>query len=348
MATRHFVKGLPATAGLFFFLVIVLMTSCSRAPRVNELSGLTMGTAYSIQISGDIDSEFMLSLQQAIDGELFRLDKTVFSTWSTESEVSRFNHLGLHETMQVSVDLQEVLAMAQQIGSASDGAFDITVAPLVALWGFGPGHAGPVVPDEAQVHLLQQQTGLNAVMLGPDGSVRKSKPRQLDFSGIAKGYAVDRIGAILQQAGLDHFIVEIGGEVLVCGEKAPGMPWRVAIEQPDTGPREAAGSISFNGRCLAVAGSGSYRQFFDYGGRRYSHEIDPRSGYPANNALVSVVVVNESAAVADAWATAFMVLGPEKSLALADKHAIPLFYLAEEGGKLVSDYNVHFAPWLEP
>ena len=296
--------------------------------RIFELHGATMGTQWQVQIASLSPPPPHVTAQ--LNSLLARLDREVFSTYSHDSELSRFNRSPPGEPVTLSPELQQVLADAVAIYGQSLGAFDITVAPLVDLWGFGPAPAGEIPTATAIVQALSL-TGIDKLVLdeGRGTATRRSAIR-LDLSGIAKGFAVDATARLLREAGYEDFLIEIGGEILVQGLKADMTPWQIAVETPDTGPRSPYRVLSSGGQALAMAGSGNYRNFRQVDGIRYSHEIDPRTGYPVSHNLAAVTVLADNTTEADAWATALMVLGPEKGLAVANRYGLAVYFITLE------------------
>ncbi len=296
------------------------------------LTGPTMGTSFSVVVSEEqFDRAHLAELQAAIDAEL-RAVNAEMSTYLEDSELSRFNRSEADVGFPASAHLLEVVALAKQVSEQSGGAFDVTVGPLVDAWGFGPG-------DPSQRHELgdAEIAKLRAVVgdakLSVDraaGQLRKQAPAlRVDLSAIAKGHGCDRVAAVLDAAGEGDYMVEIGGEVRVRGSNPKGEPWKVGIERPTadaTGSRAVQAILRV--RDVGVATSGDYRNYWERDGVRYSHTIDPRTGRPITHALASVTVVHPtSAALADGWATALNVLGPDEGLALAEQLGLAAYFL---------------------
>ncbi|MEJ2603460.1 MAG: FAD:protein FMN transferase, partial [Gammaproteobacteria bacterium] len=255
------------------------------------------------------------------------------STWREDSEVSRFNAADGAEWFPVSEDTAALVAMANAVSRMSAGAFDITVGPVVDLWGFGPGEVRVVPPDQSEIEAALARVGYEAVESRDEPpALRKAGATvAVDLSAIAKGHAVDRVAAVLDQAGMPDYLVEVGGEVRVKGRNRFGDPWTVAIEDPLAAGREVHRVLNVTD--TAIATSGDYRNFFRYEGKRYSHTIDPRTGWPVSHELVSVTVLDDSAALADALATALLVLGPEAGGELAGRAEVAAYFIvrSEEG-----------------
>ena len=236
-----------------------------------------------------------------------------------------FNRLGT-EPFVASPEMLEIVAEAQRVARLSDGAFDITVGPLVDLWGFGPSGVTEA-PSEERLAELVAIIGYEQIAVDPvNGTLRKAIPEcRIDLSAIAKGFAVDEVAAALEGEGFSTYMVEIGGEVRTRGRKASGDEWRIGIERPDAGGRAIHTAIALTD--LALATSGDYRNFIVRDGVRISHTIDPRTGRPIAHDLASVSVIHSSCMTADALATALEVLGPEEGFALAQRQQIPALFL---------------------
>ncbi len=319
---------------LSFALLLSLLIGCSRSPQheVLALQGTTMGTGYSIQVVDLPPGLERQHLQTAIDRELERVND-LMSTYRESSELSRFNRSRSKNWFAVSPALALLVEEAQQTSEASGGAFDATVGPLVNLWGFGPGGGHDSLPSDVQIAEAQARVGHEKLRVRTDpAALRKSEPAlHLDLSAIAKGYGVDRIAELLDEAGVHNYLVEIGGELRGRGYNGRGQPWRIAVERPAPGVREVYSVVELRGGAMAT--SGDYRNFFEADGKLYSHTIDPRTGRPVNHRLASVTVLAPTAARADALATAFLVLGPETGLALAESlRTAALFILRTPDG----------------
>ena len=260
--------------------------------------GLIFGTVYRLTYAADS------SLQAQVEQALQQVDRE-FSMFNEQSTVAAINR---GEQPQLSAMYQEVYQLAQQVSADTDGAFDITVAPLVNAWGFG--FKTEQMPTPEQVDSLLQ--------------IRS----QLDYSAIAKGYGCDVAARVLSQHGIGDYMVEIGGEVVTCGHNPKGEPWRVGVSKPTENEDEAAElQAVLTVSNAAMATSGNYRRFYYKGGRKYAHTIDPRTGYPVQHELLSATVIAPTCAVADAYATAFMVLGLQGAQQLLQRHPEMKAYL---------------------
>ncbi len=303
---------------------------------IRQLNGFTMGTGYQVQIVDmpeDIGAE---ELALDIAELLTQLDTETFSTYAANSELSRFNRHPVDVPFIASARMIEVLLMAQEIAALSGGAFDVTVGPLVNLWGFGPDLAVfETVPSEEQIAAARARVGFQYLRISPSSQeIRKVRDIYVDLSAIAKGYAVDRLADYLDEAGVQYYFLEIGGELKIKGTKPDGGGWVPAIEAPLDSASQVYQIFYSRGDNIAVAGSGDYRNYFEEGGQRYSHEIDPRSGRPISHRLAAAYVIDESAAMADALATTYMILGPEaaETLAQRQRQAVYFIYKSEDSG----------------
>ena len=285
------------------------------------ITGPTMGTTYAVKLAvagAGVDAG---TLQAQIDSLLERIDGQM-STWRADSELSRFNSSRNSGWFPVSAETAYVVEAAAAISALSHGAFDVTVGPIVNLWGFGPERreAGP--PSEQQIQATMARVGYRylAVRASPS-ALRKQRPDvYVDLSAIAKGFAVDEVARLLDEQHIQSYLVEIGGELRARGSKADGTPWKVAIEQPRPGERAVQSIVAL--RDHAIATSGDYRNYVEKDGKRYSHTINPRTGRPIVHGLASVSVITASAMRADALATAIMVMGPEEGYRLAVDEAL--------------------------
>lgn len=347
----HLIRNNKRAAQLLFLVMLFLgIVACDKARDDHfVLTGETMGTSYHITVveSGNVSSD-QSELQQAIDQQLLMLNRQM-STYIDDSELSLLNKALVNEWVPVSANLFDVLLLSMELGWISGGAFDITVGPLVDLWGFGPGNkiVNASVPSANAIAQLLANTGFSNIELNlENGSVRKNKAIALDLSGVAKGYAVDKISELLQFAGYNRFMVEIGGEIKLQGNSPRRVPWRIAIEQPDSSsfgsPRQAISIIDG-----ALATSGDYRNYFEADGKRYSHTIDPSTGYPIDHSLASVTVIAETSVYADALATAMSVLGPEKGLQMASEQGFAVYMIIKTDEGFVDEYSEAFRTYLD-
>ena len=312
----------------------VLLAACGEAAdRSIVITGPTMGTTYAVTLHlADVEID-AATLQSQIDNLLERINGQM-STWRADSELSRFNNSRDPGWFPVSAETAYVVEAAAAISALSDGAFDVTVGPIVNLWGFGPegNNAGP--PSEEQIQGTMARVGYrNLAVRASPSALRKQHPEvHVDLSAIAKGFAVDEVARLLDERQIQSYLVEIGGELRARGSKADGSPWRVAIEQPQSGERSAQSIVAL--RDHAIATSGDYRNYVEKDGKRYSHTINPRTGWPIVHGLASVSVITASAMRADALATAIMVMGPEEGYRLAVDEALAVQLIIRSGDEL--------------
>jgi thiamine biosynthesis lipoprotein len=344
---NDFRRRLIETIRRFFVTVIALLcimpVGCT-GRRETVFAGRTMGTTYSVKlVTGYLQP--VSGLQSQIDKRLDDINQSM-STYRDDSEISRFNRLtAAGEKFRVSPDFMRVMQMAQKVFTITDGAWDGTVKPLVDLWGFGTEGKKTVPPPPAVVRQRLQAVGFDAIqILGDRFLVKRSATVNLDLASIAKGYGVDQIAALLRDSGIENFLVEIGGEVYAAGHRKDGLPWRVGINTPR---KEATLDQVYKVVNLtngAMATSGDYRNFFEIDKKRYSHVIDPRSGYPVANGVVSASVLSADCTFADGLATALIVMGPDKGIELVNRleGVDCLIVVMQAGGTLIDHYSKAF------
>lgn len=309
----------------FLFLCLLLFGCQDQTVREHiKLTGHTMGTHYNITLSavaGEPLQADAQALQEAVDAE-FRYLNQVFSIYIEDSELMELNRAEIGQWLSISEPLMDVLQLSQDISARSGGAFDVTIMPLVRFWGFGPDPGPAQTPGASEVDALRSRVGYQHLELG-EGQARRLADISIDLGGVAKGYSADWVLRMLEQRGFENILVEIGGDLAVKGEAPRGGPWRLAIEQPSMLRGEARLVVSLTDQGLVT--SGEYRNFYELDGERFSHTIDPTTGYPVRHRLVSVSVIAPTAAEADAWATAMSVLGEERGMALAEREQLPVY-----------------------
>ncbi len=329
-------------------LSLSLGLGCSREGplrRERVFTGETMGTTFTVKVvdrpgtavDGGSLTESILARLNAIDAAM--------STYREDSEISRFNSAETTDWFVVSSDTANVVGEALKIGKQTGGAFDITVGPVLRLWHFGAGtvEEEKAIPSDEEIAATKKRTDylLISVRESPPALKKRRSDVTLDLSGIAKGYAVDEIAAILDREGVADYMVEIGGEVTARGRNDRNVPWRIAVEKPLAGERSIQRVVSL--RDAAMATSGDYRSFFEIDGERYSHVIDPRTASPVSHELVSVTVVSARCATADALATGLMVLGPVEGYAVAREADIPALFILRTAEGFVQRATPAFA-----
>lgn len=298
---------------------MALMVAACGLKKEVKIEGKTMGTTYHITV---VASQFknLDGLRAKIDKRLDEINQSM-STYSKVSEISRFNAIeDTDERFLASQDFMAVLLVARDIHQMTGGAWDGTVDPLVTLWGFGRKGRFDRVPPQAEIEANLAHVGFDAIRFLSDGAIQKTNGTlTLDLASIAKGFGVDQIATILREEELEHFLVEIGGEVYASGLRKDGKMWRVGINRPS---KEAAFDEVYRVVSLRDQGfatSGDYRNFFEFEGRHYAHIIDPRTGWPVQNGVVSATVMSPTCTQADGLATALMVMGPAAGIPLVEK-----------------------------
>ena len=324
----------------------------SNTVEIHEFGGATMGTTYSVKVVDDRESASGELLALEVGEMLKTLDREVMSTYSEDSELTEINKAAINEKLVLSGEMNDVLSLALDVNALTDGAFDVTVGPLVNRWGFGPEQRHESrIPNQDEIDALRARIGSQYLELDTTAATLiKKTDVYIDLSGIAKGYAVDQLAGYLDGRGFSSYFIEVGGELRIKGYKPGGQTWVPAIEKPvDTAP-QVHNIFYAKGESIAVAGSGDYRNYFDQDGVHYSHEIDPITGRPVTHNLAAVYVIDASAARADALATAFMVLGTERAYALAQRIGLAAYFITKRESQVGFDdlYTSQFAHYLNP
>ncbi|MFH2218558.1 MAG: FAD:protein FMN transferase [Pseudomonadota bacterium] len=326
------------------FLVLTLI-GCGSKKEV-QISGKTMGTTYHVKVVVGYFKN-LKAIEGAIEKRLEDINRSM-STFLKDSEISRFNaENAVGEKFSVSDDFIQVLKVAEKLYELTGGAWDGTVKPLVDLWGFGSRSTEWRVPERDDIVRLLEEIGFRHIEISDDGHLIKHRvPISLDLGSIAKGYGVDQISQTLRENGIDNFLVEIGGEVFASGRREDGENWRVGINMP---LKEAAFTQVYTAVALqdkALATSGDYRNFFEVDGKRFSHILDPRTGYPVTNGVVSVSILSDNCTFADGLATAVMVMGHERGIELINRldRTEGLVVVQEKDGTLADHRSKGFIP----
>lgn len=297
------------------------------APRRFSLNGQTMGTRYTAIFYGP-EALDVAALGAALFGAVDQVDQQM-STWKRTSALSRLNAAPAHAWVSVPAALFEVLDAGLQVGRQSNGAFDIGVGALVEAWGFGPSQQRTATPNGARPEAAPVPAWQRIELDRAGRQVRKHAAIAIDLSGIAKGYGVDRLAHCLDRVGVANYLVGINGEMRARGSKPDGDAWAVALEQPSFGVRAVAGVMAL--RDVAIATSGDYRRCVSIDGTRYAHTIAPALQQPVRNTLAAVSVLAPTCMLADAWATALLVLGETAGLACARAHAVDALFIVRDG-----------------
>ncbi len=335
---KHLLWQLPFLTLLIVGTILIVRQQQNAPYRTNR--GFIFGTTYTITYQSDKDYE------KDIVAELQKVDATL-SMFNPNSVIAKINS---NQSTAVNDMFLDVYDMARRVSKTTGGAFDITVAPLVNAWGFG--FKGGSMPSRAQVDSIRQFVGYGKVSV-EHLQVKKDDPRlMLDFSAIAKGYGVDAVARLLREKGIGNFMVEIGGEISARGVSARRTPWRIGVANPaeDSLAEGNAYQAVLHLTDIAMATSGNYRNFYYKGGRKYAHTIDPKTGYPVQHSLLSATVLAKSCAEADAYATAFMVLGVDGAKAVLEqqKQLKACLIYADASGKTAVWYSPALKNKIEP
>ena len=329
---------------VFLIIVIAAVYRLSIfSPELVSFSGPTMGTTYTVKFYTTKNVKNAWDLKRGVDSVLVSVNK-LMSTYDPDSELSLFNKLPANQSSNISEDMAYVIDKALLISEMSGGEYDVTVGPLVNLWGFGPEKREDKVPSQATIDEAKLRVGYHYLKLN-GRRLTKEKNIYVDLSSIAKGYGVDAVAQVLEDKGIDSYLIEVGGEISSKGVKADGAPWKVAIESPAGGHDIVERVISVTD--IAVATSGDYRNYFEKNGVRYSHTISPKTGRPITHRLVSVTVVDKTTTMADGLATAITVLGPEKGFEFAQKNGIAAYLLIKTDFGFEERPSDAFKPYLQ-
>nr|WP_113866310.1 FAD:protein FMN transferase ApbE [Brenneria salicis]NMN91937.1 thiamine biosynthesis lipoprotein [Brenneria salicis ATCC 15712 = DSM 30166]RBP62842.1 thiamine biosynthesis lipoprotein [Brenneria salicis ATCC 15712 = DSM 30166]RLM30715.1 FAD:protein FMN transferase ApbE [Brenneria salicis ATCC 15712 = DSM 30166] len=337
-----------AVKGLILGCLLSLLTACDNAsPRpLLTIEGKTMGTFYSVKISGEL-TESKAQLQQEIERLLEQANDEI-STYRQHSTLSRFNQYQGTDPQPISNGMADIILAAQRIGRATDEAMDITVGPLVNLWGFGPQKQPITIPSQQQIDLAKQKVGLNHLTLLSDSRgewLQKDLPDlYVDLSTLGEGYGADVLAQLMARKGITNYLVSVGGAISSRGINAEGKPWRVAIQKPTVQENAMQAAVNLQG--YAISTSGSYRNYFELEGKRYSHVIDPATGRPITHQLVSATVIAPTALEADGWDTGLMVLGTEKALKLAEQQGLAVYLITRKGDGFSAVMTPQFKSFL--
>lgn len=315
MKNKKLIWQLPFLVALIIGTIIIIKQQHTMPYQHN--SGLVFGTVYHITYQSDED------LQADIEKELQKVDNSL-SPFNKASIITQINN---NKDVRVDPMFEEVFTLAEGISKETNGAFDITVAPLVNAWGFG--FKNGTEPTKAAIDSLRNLIGYEKVAL-VDGHIKKQNANtMLDCSAIAKGYGSDAVARLLKRKGINNFMVEIGGEVVTCGNSEKRVPWRIGVNKPNDDSTNTNQELQtvLNVTDMAMATSGNYRNFYYKNGKKYAHTIDPKTGYPVQHNILSATVLAKDCATADAYATSFMVLGLDGAKKILQKHPELLAYL---------------------
>ena len=326
MKNKKLLFQIPFLLILIFGSIWIIRSQQNTVFQQNQ--GFVFGTIYHITYQSDED------LQTGIEAELKKVDNE-FSMFNKQSTVSKINR---GDKPELSDMFCELWNLSSRINKDTNGAFDVTVAPLVNAWGFG--FKSGQMPDKAQVDSLKQYIGMDKLKLVNVGGKRyiekANKNIMVDFSAIAKGFGSDVVARYLESKGIQNFMIEIGGEVVTKGMSPKRLPWKIGVTKPSDDKAQANNEIQtiLNVTDKAMATNGNYRNFYYKNGKKYAHTIDPKSGYPVQHSLLSSTVLAKTCAEADAYATSFMVMGIDKAEKIIDRHNDLMGYLIyDDNGK---------------
>lgn len=315
-------------------------TPATPASTATVLDGKTMGTFWRVSVIG-VDEAKAQALRAKVQAQL-DADDRLLSTWKNDSALMRFNHAADTRPWPVSEAMADIVTLSLRIGAKTDGAMDITVGPLVNLWGFGPDKQPVATPDAQEIAAAKARTGLQHLqVINQSGRqfLQKDIPDLfVDLSTVGEGYAADHLARLMEQEGISRYLVSVGGALVSRGMNGEGKPWRVAIQKPTDRENAVQAIVDINGHGIST--SGSYRNYYELDGKRISHVIDPQTGQPITHKLVSVTVIAPTALEADGWDTGLMVLGPEKAQQVVREQGLAVYMIVKEGEG--------FKTWMSP
>lgn len=334
--------------GVLLIATLMLLAGCNdneTRPQI-DIEGKTMGTYYSVKISGAIPQSKQ-QLQQEIDALMEQANDDI-STYRPNSVLSRFNQSHSGEPQPIPRGMADIILTAQRIGRDSAGAMDITVGPLVNLWGFGPDKHAAKIPSQQEIDAARANTGLQHLKLLSDSRgewLQKDLPElYVDLSTLGEGYGVDQLVQLMERKGITNYLVSVGGAVSSRGVNGQNKPWRVAIQKPTDKENAVQALVDLQG--YGVSTAGSYRNYFELDGPRYSHVIDPTTGRPITHKLVSATVIAPTALEADGWDTGLMVLGAEKALKLAEEKHLAVYLITQTDKGFIAVMTPQFKAFL--
>lgn len=339
------ISGGKVTRALLAGLVLAL-AACKGEPVTVKISGETMGTTYHVTAI-DQDGRMTAGLvQKAVDAALADVNGKM-SNWDPNSEISKFNARAETSPAEISGELAHVMRAANEIHLQSEGLFDVTLGPLIELWGFGARTPDSPVPSDEAIAAALEATGQARLitLASSKGTMAKARPdTSIYLAAIAKGYGVDRVAGALQELRLEDYMVEIGGDLVTAGLNPMGQKWRIGIERPEPGSQALEQVIGLSG--LGMATSGDYRNYFEQDGVRYSHIIDGTTGRPITHNTASVTVLAENAMLADGWATALLALGQERGMEISERLGLAVLFITRDStsgdAAFTSTPNAHF------
>lgn len=318
--------------------LLTALTGCWFSERVEEFGGPTMGSTYTVKYVRSKDSPSLELLKRETDAILAEVDQQM-STYRDDSAIEQFNQAPAGTCQAMPAGVLELVEAGRVLHEQSAGAFDLTLEPLLNLWGFGPKARAEKVPTAEQLAAARAQVGMQHLRREGE-QLCKDVDVQVDFNSIAAGYAVDKIVQRFTELGVTSYMVEATGELKAAGKKPDGQPWRIGLEAPQDGQRVAQRVLAVDG--YGISTSGDYRNYFEEEGKRYSHTLDPLTGAPITHTLAAVTVVDKSTLRADGLSTVLMVMGTERGLAFAERMGIAAFFVTREGDAFVTQTTQAF------
>nr|WP_321242958.1 FAD:protein FMN transferase [uncultured Tolumonas sp.] len=330
--------------------MLAMVAGCDKPPAAEhpmlEIHGRTMGTFYGVKVVGDFPGG-QQALQMQVDSLLKHYNDEI-STYDPNSSLSKFNQQQTTAPFSVSQDMADIVISAVRVGQRTQGVLDVTVGPLVNLWGFGPDKRPVKIPTDAQIATARQRVGIQRLHVdvsADHAELRKDIPNMyVDLSTVGEGFGADKVADFLESRGVHNYLVEIAGASRSRGVNAKGEPWKLAIQKPTDELDEVQAIVKPDGR--AISTSGSYRNYYELNGQRYSHIIDPATGKPITHRLVSATVITPTALEADGLDTALMVMGPEKAMAFAKQQHLAIYLVIKTDKGFKAQYSESFEPYL--
>ncbi|MEP5758795.1 MAG: FAD:protein FMN transferase [Litoreibacter sp.] len=330
-----------------FMIMPLCLAACKPGDGIFTMSGLTMGTSYNLTAVDMPRAVTQSDVQNAVNNALTTVNQQM-SNWDANSEISRFNAGNNTDIHAISPELTEVMSAAETVRLASGGSFDTTIGPLIELWGFGAEGSSHSTPNERDLRVAYAKSGHANTLRVTAGSLQKIQPdANVYLAAIGKGYGADLIGRGLESLGIHNYLIEIGGDLYASGYNPDGASWQIGIETPQAHTSGVLDVMSVANR--GMASSGDYRNYFEQEGKQYSHLIDPRTGRPVTHKTASTTVLAENAMLADAWATAFHIMGQDEGLALAEQQGLAALFTQanEDASGFTTTESSHFSALRE-
>lgn len=319
--------------------LILLASACSKTPEPSKISGYAQGTTYNLtfELPATTTAD-VAAIEKAVNDEFARMDLAL-SNYRDDSKIEIFNAQKTTDVLEADAELVALVEAARTVHRASHGCYDLTIKPLFDLWGFKKDEFNP--PSDEDLAQTMAVIGLDNLETVDATHLRKHIPDlRIDVSSIGQGYAVGQIVKLLEQYGVENYLVEIGGELKINGKKSSGEPWRIAMEKPLPNERKMHKIVSFDsGAPMALMASGTYRHYFDSNGKRYSHILDARTGKPVEHNTVSVAILHPDPTIADAWSTALLCMGSSEGLKVANENNLAVLFIDQQGDELIESQS---------